>query len=174
MSNRHVHSHGGFTLIELMCALAVMLVLLESSLSFSRQLLPHLRLVSDTNQVVGLLAQARSHALGQGPVLVCAAGSDCTRFPSSDGLLLVIDANHNDQFDAGETVLAHLQLHRDTHLSWHSFRNLPHLAYRRNGLAYFQNGHLLLCTDQEASKVVVNWIGRPYAAKVDDLSVCNT
>lgn len=172
MAHLTLRYQSGFTLVELACTLVVLLVLLEGGLSLSDNLLPHARLVSDTNQVIGLLGLARQRALGHEPMMVCAAGSDCTHFPDTDGLILVIDSNRNAQRDTDETVLAHIRLHAGTHLSWHSFRNLPNLTYRQNGMSYFQNGHLLLCTKKGASKVVVNWIGRPHVEKVNDPSVC--
>ena len=165
-------SHG-VTLVELVCTLAVMLVVLQGGLTLFGDLLPSTRLTSDTNLVVGLLAEARRHALGREPVMVCAANSDCTRFSTSDGLMLVVDRNHNQQRDTDEDILAQIQLHPHTQISWHSFRNRPNLTYHNNGLSYFQNGHLLLCTPKGASKVVLNWIGRAHVEKAN-LSACST
>lgn len=163
----------GFTLIELACALVIMLLLLKGSLTLFNDLLPHQRLVSDSNQLLGLLQEARQLALSGQQVLVCAEGTDCSHFPVSQGAMLVIDSNHNFTRDSGESIARQLHLQDHERLTWHSFRNRPYLAYRSNGLSYFQNGHLLLCTPKEASKVVVNWIGRPRVEQAN-LSACSS
>lgn len=165
-------SMRGFTLVELLTSLAVLLLLLEGSLGFARNVLPETRLTSDTNQVIALLGQARIHALGRRPVLVCALDSNCDKFPASNGLMLVDDSNQNQRYDKGEPVLAIARFHPGTRLSWHSFRNQPNLAYLQNGTTYFQNGNLLLCSGQRARKIIVNWIGKPRVEKQVDASNC--
>lgn len=165
-------SMRGFTLVELLVAMVVMLLLLEGSLGFAHNTLPAMRLTSDANQVIGLLGQARSHALGHEPVLVCALDSHCDKFPDSNGLMLVVDSNGNQRHDPDEPVLAIARLHPDTRLSWNSFRKQPNLSYLQGGTAYFQNGNLLLCHQGRASKVIVNWIGKPRVEKVSDADAC--
>ncbi len=150
----------GFTLIELMVSLVILAILLQGASSFVNHLLPQSRLTADTNHVIGLLTRARHHALFQDQVMVCALNSQCQHFKEETGLILIADQNRNHQFDAQDTVLEKLTLHQQTHISWHSFRNLPALTYYRNGLAHFQNGHYLICNKQVEKKIVMNRIGR--------------
>lgn len=149
----------GTTLIELMVCLAVLALGLRGGISLYTTFLPQARLIADTNQVVGLLALARNKALLHQTIIVCALNSDCTQFHEAHGLKLVIDSNRNGRHDGGETIVARIRLHHN-HISWHSFRNLPRLTYRNNGLVYYQNGHLLICGKQQARSIVINTIGR--------------
>jgi Tfp pilus assembly protein FimT len=165
----------GFTLIELVASLLIMMLLLQGGLYISRKLLPWVHLTTNTNQVLGLLLQARASAMEHRDIMVCALGSDCQHFGAdTHGLILVVDSNHDHQMDNGEKPLMHLHFSRHTRISWHSFRNRPRLTYRQGGLSYFQNGHLLLCGSAGASKVVVNRIGRPHTEEVTDFHrVCD-
>lgn len=159
----------GTTLIELLVCLTVLAIGLGGGVSLYTTFLPQARLIADTNSVVGLLALARNKALLHETVIVCAIDSDCTQFNNAGGLKLVIDANHNGRHDSGDMLFARIRLHHDR-ISWHSFRNLPRLTYRNSGLAYFQNGHLLICGQQQARSVVINAIGRTRVEKVGDFS----
>lgn len=157
----------GFTLIELLVALLVLGILLQGGVYFGQTLVPAIRLTADTQQVLVLLSQARQQALMHQPIMVCASNSDCSTFGEhSTDLALIADLNHNARRDQGDRLIGRTHLHQGAQISWHSFRNQPNLTYRQGGLAYFQNGHILLCGNHDAQKIVVNWIGRPHVENV--------
>lgn len=168
-----LYSHRGFTLIELIVSLVIFSILLSGGLYVSNTLLPNTRLITDTNQIIGIIGQARNTAISRKPTLLCAVDTQCKTFGKQTGnLILVIDQNNNRQQDANEPVLYQTQLHKNTRVSWRSFQNKPYLAYQPSGLAYFQNGHFLICGQKTANKVILNWVGRPYVEKANYDALC--
>jgi len=166
-------SHRGFTLIELIVSVALLGILINGALYFSQTLLPKTRLVADTNQVIGLIAQARNTAISRQVTLLCATGTQCATFDkNTHNLMLIVDHNNNHRQDSNEPILAQTTLHRDTRVNWNSFQSKPYLAFRPSGLAHFQNGHFLICGQKLANKVVLNWVGRAYIEKVDYHTHC--
>lgn len=150
---------NGLTLIELLITLAISTTLLLNVLPAWDRLTTYNRLVADTNRTIGLIRLARSQAVGQGAVLICASGTDCSRFTEGQGLMAVLDLNDNGRRDAGEPIMAEFQLQPGTRLYWRSFRNRPHLRLDPRGTVYYQNGHFMLCQRDQGRKVVVSWLG---------------
>ena len=155
-----MHCQSGLTLVEMLVGVALMLLLLGLAMPAWDRLATYNGLVADSNRTIGLIRLARSEAVGEGPVLVCASNSDCRRFDDgSPGLKAVLDHNNNRRHDAGEPVIAEIRLQPDTRLYWRSFRNRPYLRLDPRGTVYHQNGHFALCRGRQGHKVVVSWLG---------------
>lgn len=74
------HQQQGFTLLELMIAVAVMAILLTAALPNFRTALQNNRLTSQANELITAMQFARSEALKRGfPVELCSSsnGTDC-------------------------------------------------------------------------------------------------
>lgn len=166
---------NGLTVIELLITLTVSAILLVSVIPAWNRIVTYNSLVADTNRTIGLIRLARSQAVGQGAVLICASHSDCSRFTESTGLMAVLDRNDNGKRDADEPILAEIQLHPGTRLYWRSFRNRPHLRLDPRGTVYYQNGHFMLCLREQGHKVIVSWLGSLRAEKqsaADVVALC--
>jgi type IV fimbrial biogenesis protein FimT len=93
----------GFTLIELMVALAVMALLMMVAVPSFQSTIASSRVTSVTNELVGTLAAARTEAIRRGVrVTVCASadGASCaTSGDWSQGWVMFTDMNRNASID---------------------------------------------------------------------------
>ena len=100
--------HTGFTLIELMVALAVLAILLTVGVPSMQTLISNDRLTTATNSLAASLNLARSEAAKQGLSATLCSSNDqtsCTGSSLTDGWLIWVDANANSTLDApGEIV----------------------------------------------------------------------
>ena len=102
---------SGFTLVELMIAIAVVAVLLGLALPSFQQSMRSNRVATATNEMIAALSLARSEAIrnnGGGAVCPSTNGTACGA-SWSDGWLVWADTNGNSTLDAGEAVLRYSQ-----------------------------------------------------------------
>lgn len=148
----------GFTLVELLTAMAIMVSLAVASVPMMRDLVTSHRLAANANQVLVMIFAARAKGAYRSNMLICSALGNCSAFDEPDNhLILVADHNSNDVLDSGDEIISHLNLPQEMTIQWRSFRGLPSLRINRYGVAYYQNGHFLLCYRGEARKVILNF-----------------
>jgi len=150
----------GVTLIELLISLTILATLIGFSAGSWRTVISRNQLAANSNQIISLIRFARSEAVGKAPVLICARGSDCRKFGSTNGLSAILDYNNNGVWDSDDQEIAHLDFGPETQILWRSFRNQPHLRLDVRGTVYYQNGHFMLCRGDQGQKVIVSWIGK--------------
>lgn len=131
---RHARS-GGFTLIELMVALAVAAVLLTLGLPSFQASLRSNRLATANNELIASIAMARSEAMrsnrGAG---ICATGDGASCGADwNAGWLVWGDDNRNGALDAGEVVTRHVQGHPALNLVTES--GVTSIAFSARGTA---------------------------------------
>lgn len=100
----------GFSLIEVMVAVALVAVLLSIAIPAFSSMLARNQLVAATNGARGALLAARQAAVMQGrPVSICAGTPDsgCTGDWAGGEWVVFADANHDGEIDAGERVVRH-------------------------------------------------------------------
>ena len=156
---------NGVTLPELLLCCTLLGVMCGLALPALGQFVDRQAVVARANNVLGLVRLAKASAAARGPVLLCAQGTDCGTFPThSGGLKLVLDSNDNRRHDKDEAVLYQLMLDKGETISWRSFRGRPWLRINSRGVAWYQNGHFLLCRQSVARKVILNRQGRGRVA----------
>lgn len=172
-------ARGGFTLLELVIALAVLGLMLRAALPSLAGVAEALTLRSLADDLVADLQLARSAALQRnGRAVLCKApGPDClVGVAWEQGWMVFHDANGNGQADPGEEVLARRQA---LPAGWRVSGNGPvasYVAYGAMGTARlrnggFQAGTLTVCragapAPVAARQVVVNAVGRPRVQAV--------
>ena len=149
----------GFSLVELLVVLVISAILASQALPFANHLLAQSRIKGATSEVLRAIQMARAEAIGKGTIYLCDDSVQCKFDQRTRQLRVLLDRTNNGDFNHME-LLASIDMPGDTFLSWRRFRG-DALAFRANGLAYFQNGHFLVCHQQRGRKVVVNWVGRP-------------
>lgn len=157
---------AGFTLVELLAALAVLAVLVGVAAPSLRELAARQRLASAANQFVASFQQARMHALShQLPTELCPASGDACAggLDWSGGWLAWQDDDRDRRLDPGEPLLARFAA-LPAGVSARSSIGRPQLRYRPDGSASGSNLTLTLCDARlpgQGRAIVVNNGGRP-------------
>ncbi len=105
----HTATAKGFTLLELMTAIAVMAVLLSVGVPSFVQIIRNNRITAQTNELVSALNVARSESIKRGiPVSVCSStnGTSCAGSATwGTGWIAFTDSGAAGQVNAGDEVL---------------------------------------------------------------------
>lgn len=166
----------GYTLTELLVALAIASVLYGVALPFMHDFPAGQRAVASGNAIIGAVQLARSSAIiYRVPVTLCPndSGQCGTRRHWSEGGLIFSDPNRNAKLDDGEVLHGHLpSLRKGEKLYWRSFRNRSYLRFLPTGLTPWQNGHFQYCPadgDPRFSRqIVLNAQGRVRRSRDKD------
>lgn len=98
---------GGFTLIELMTAIAVLAILMMVAVPSFTTLIRSNRLTSQANALIGALQYARSEAVSRNTrVLLCRSdnGQQCASGAQWSGWVVGLDSNRDGNVDAGAVL----------------------------------------------------------------------
>lgn len=181
----------GFTLIELMITLVVVSVLLGIGVPNFRSFIQNSRITSQSNELVGVLATARSEALKRNLAVVVCRSADptagtpvCTVGGSGTwetGWLVFVDKNNNNSFAAadGDTLLkVYPVLTGNNTLRGNSAALVDFLTFNRSGATTLAAAatphHFKLCDTRgpnSARAIVLEPTGRP---RIDRLSTFAT
>ena len=99
---------SGFTLIELMIGLVVLVVLIAIGVPGMQSMIHSSRLSSAANEVSGALQVARAEALRRNRTVVLCRSDNLTDCASGDvwtGWLVFVDADNDGVVDSGEEIL---------------------------------------------------------------------
>lgn len=140
----------GYTLIELLIALAVISILALNVFPNLSALIAQERSIILTNALAGALAYARSEAVTkQTAILTCQSnnGSECSRSKNwHNGWIIFIDKNNNIQREPEETLLrVYTAANNGTQATFDGAWNRDHyMRYKPSGRSY-PNGSFLIC-----------------------------
>lgn len=168
----------GFTLVEVLIAVVVMVVLGAIAIPAYSMMLVSQRLSSHSNGFLSALHLARTEAIKRNHrVVVCksASGADCEADGSWDaGWLVFADTNNNASVEDGEVILRRGDALGEGFVMAGNAPVAEYVSYTPLGLTKktsgaFQAGTITLCheasRDGEARQVVVSISGRPRVQK---------
>lgn len=170
---KHRQRPGGFSLIELLIALAVAAIVLTLAVPAYGRFIARNRLAATTNELLGALLAARTLAITRNvPVLFCAGnpGVGCHGRWGEGEWVAFLDGNRNARLDAGDDVQLTGMLDRGSRIALAGngpFRKL--IVFRPSGLARtaagaFAAGTLRVCVpeaiDLNANDLVLIGSGR--------------
>ncbi|KAF0804783.1 hypothetical protein A6D6_02817 [Alcanivorax xiamenensis] len=155
----------GFTLVELLVTMTLLALLLGAGFHWQKEALPRHRVISASNQVLGLIQYARAEALTRGPIYLCDGNSHCDRFQVTSSLLLA-QARDGVAAITNDDVFHRLDLPEGTTLTWRRFRGSA-LRYERRGNLYYQNGSFLICNQGQGRRVIMSVMG---TARIEPIS----
>ena len=144
------HQNRGYTLIELLMALAVTSILTLNVFPNFSALIAQERSTVLTNSLAGALAYARTEAImKQTTILTCQSnnGSECTRSGNwHNGWIIFIDKNKNKQREPEEKLLrVYAAVDNGTKVTFRGSAGIRHyMKYKPTGSA-FPNGSFLIC-----------------------------
>lgn len=160
----------GFTLIELMVALAVLAILLSVAVPSYRDMVLNNRIAAQANEVITALNYARSEAVKRGTsATLCPTNGGVTCAGSknwSTGWLVFADANGNGIVDGGEDVLRVWPAPKGDNTLNTGVRQ--RITFSATGTTAGSNDTFRLCDERginEARSIVVNVMGRSYVNK---------
>lgn len=165
---------SGFTLIELMIAVALVAILLATAVPALDDFTNNSRQTGAINDFVSAMHLARNTAITTNSrVTMCpsAGGANCELTGWNSGWIVFRDANSNGNRDAGETIVtAAVSVDR---LTIQSGEFPQFLMYRPNGRAMTvavtgNSGEFSVCDDrgaEHAKVVLVDLSGRPRMSK---------
>ncbi len=168
---------NGFTLIELIIALAVIAIVSAIAAPSFAEIIADNKQVTRYNQLVAGIAYARSEAIKRGiRTSICQSydGSSCTKQSKQWhlGWIAYTDPDSDNQVDADETILLVQQPFNDEVTI--SFGSRTRIAYYPDGLAVgSSNGTFLVCDergDATKSGLIISVSGRPRKASDEDLT----
>jgi len=166
----------GFSLTELMVALAIIGILLGIATPSYRQFSGNSRTVATTNSLVGALAVARSEALRRAtPVTICASTDQlsCNTTDWSNGWIVFTDASVAGTVDGTDKIVQAWPapggnskvslIYPNTAFGWlqYTARGMTNLAGQATFTAYVQG-----CKGNNQSQVVVTVMGSPQTTKI--------
>lgn len=170
---------GGYSLIEVLMAVALMSILVSLATSSLSSLLESSRLRALTNDFMDDLRLTRSEAIVRGRrVAMCtsAANDTCSAIAGwQQGWLMFVDANNNGLREAAELIVRH---HAAAPEGWLLSGNLPvshYVSYDALGSSRlvgggFQAGTVTICRGgvgaTKARSVVINSLGRPRSEQL--------
>lgn len=158
-----MHKQQGHSVIEIILCLAIITLLLSSALPQLMQLRQRTQEVQWTNQLLGHIYYARSHAaISKAQVSLCSGLASCNQLSSwREHLLTFIDRNGNGRLEAGDRLLRTLALPADAQWRWSAPLNKTHLTYQADGTTRALNGTLTLCyRDQPLQQIKISLSGR--------------
>ncbi len=164
---------AGFTLVELVAALAVIAIVLAVGMPAMAGIRDSSQLSSTTNDFFSSLYLARSEAIkrnSRGTMCKSADGEVCTNTGAwEQGWIVFHDVNNNADRDADETLIQRADPLPD---GWHVSGNLNvsrYISYSPTGKTHlvsgaFQAGTITLCKESagatNARQIIINAAGR--------------
>ena len=169
----------GFTLIELVATLAVLMVTLSIGVPSLTALAHSMKLSSISSSFVSHMHLARAEAIKRNSrVVLCksADGQSCSATGGwEQGWIVFHDANNNGLHEADETILEREQALPPSLKLTGNLNVVNYLSFASTGATKliggaFQAGTLTLCHESasagDARQIVLNAVGRPRVQKV--------
>jgi len=165
-----MRSNGGFTLIELMIAIALVAILLATAVPALDDLTNNARQTGAVNEFIAAIHMARNTAITTNSrVTMCpsAGGVNCELTAWDNGWIVFGDRNSNGSLDAGETIVTASAALDGLTIQSGQFPQF--LSYRPNGRAMTaavtgNTGEFAVCDNrgvEHAKVVIVDLSGRP-------------
>lgn len=169
---------NGFTLIELMVAVAVLAVTLTIGVPSFRETIQTNRMATQANEFVAALALARSEAIKRGTrTTLCKSpdGSNCTNGGNWDqGWIVFVDGNNNATADDGTGSILKVYSSLGSSTLSGNTNVANYVSYISSGFTQLigggiQAGTFTLCPGTSGAtgrSIVISATGRPTVSKV--------
>lgn len=153
---------NGFTLLELLISLSIIVILLTLALSLSSDLIAYYRRDVAAKRLLSALNAARSAAMSQGRVATLCPSEDkktCDGDWQHD-LLIFIDVAADGHVDNDDTILHVYNKLAYGQLQLNAFPTSRYFRFAPNGFPSNQNGHFSFCYKNKGWKIIINRLGR--------------
>lgn len=169
---------GGFTLVELMVTVAILVILLAIGVPAMQGFLAQRQVAAKGDALASAMRYARSEALKRAlPVSMCRTSNPDSTTPAcaaqggandwNTGWLIFVDSNGDGNLDANELLLKVQQALSGPGAIAALPSNMQSLTFTGDGLAAgFMSSFMAIPTSGDCSKVVLASTGRVSAKKV--------
>jgi type IV fimbrial biogenesis protein FimT len=151
----------GFTLLELLFTLALLVLLSSLAVPAMSHTLKRANNRTLANQMIGLIQYARSESVVRRQVItLCGSrqGQQCDGDWSSHVLVLV-DHNRNGKRDDPDTLLQVVSAVKSGEsLRWRVFGNKAYLQLHPDGRTRYQNGNFTYCPANGDARYALHWL----------------
>jgi type IV fimbrial biogenesis protein FimT len=162
----------GFTLLQLLVALAIMSILTTQALPAMRDISASSKATATINQIFQYLQYARSLALSQSRhITVCGydEGNQCAS-DWEDGIKIFHDANVDGAQDPGEATMRVFRFPSgESHVDLNASFGVSYIRFTPLGTTYNGNGNIVYCAqagDTRFAKVLIYYrSGRIYVGQ---------
>ena len=156
------YKYSGFTLLELLCTVAIMGVLISISVPFAKKVILNQKNKSSLQRLTTALNFAREQAIVHNRIVtVCPSINrrDCIN-DWQQTLLIFADDAIKGKLEAGDKLLRVVQKKEWGHLSLRAFPTSRYFRFHPNGFTDNQNGTFRYCSGGAGWSVVINRAGR--------------
>lgn len=162
-------SSNGFTIVELMIAMAIIIIVLHLGASSLKDMTLRNHMTTHINEFVAMQRMARQYALyNKTNVIMCAStdGQKCmAKKYWHEGVLVFVDHNGDRKLDANDHVIKFFQARaKNLQVTWRAFQNKSYLQYVASGWTNEQNGTFRFCFADEPQHynraLIITKIGR--------------
>lgn len=164
--------HHGFSLIELMIALAIAAIVLSMGMPGMQQFIRDSRMTTQANDLITLINLSRSQAIHEGhrtELCISADQQSCSNGSWADGWLVWVDRNDNLSLDSDEVsrIGAAIRLHTSAQSLNSAASSFTTLAFLPNGFADLGSGVAFAtitlqpnnCSSNEGRQITINASG---------------
>ncbi len=165
---RNTSHSAGYTLLELMIVLGLVLIMLLMAVPSFRSLLERQKMTSTVNEFFAAVHLTRSEALHRGSRVDLVPAGDGTDW--NNGWVVLVDANANQRADAGEEVIfSHEPVSSSLRIQGaFTDSSVQYLAYTGSGRTRTnassqtaQLGSWMFTLGEERRRLVISFTGRP-------------
>jgi len=167
--------HGGFTLLELLIVMLVLMILISVSLPDFSQMIEARRSDLTIRRLAHAVETARISAITYGSLVTLCRSQDGIECGGQwqQGILIFTDSNGDRQLNQQDTVVRHITFPDiNGTIRWRAFQNRQYLQITSQGFTRYQNGNFTYCPDNGeatlARQLIINRVARVRYAMDSD------
>lgn len=142
-------SKDGFTLVELMVAIAILVITFSLSVPAYKELQLRQKINGQANQLFSIIYLARSEAIKRSSVVTICKSSDNQVCGGvwSDGWLMFADYDEDGVLDPSEDMISSGKIDSQIKINWSAFGSDNYIRLTPRGMTLSQNGTFTLCPE---------------------------
>ena len=157
-----MQKNSGFTLLELLSAIAIVAILSSISVPYLHDMVINQRRHVEQKRLLATLSYARSMAISHGKFVTVCPSTDKRHCVSDwqQSLVVFTDQDTKANVDEHDTVLRRVNALAYGKLHLKAFPSTRYFRFHPNGFSDNQNGTFAYCYQQQGWQLILNRTGR--------------